>query len=133
MASALLSAVCTSAFAQAPIQEMRGQAFREVSRYEVQKTRGRTGWVSVIVKLEDEPLAAYRGGVSGLPATSPMVTGAGRLDVRSPACQAYMGYLDGKQRAFEDACSRIIPDAFITHSYKIVFGGVALAVPEDQV
>ena len=71
MAAALVGALCTSAFAQAPVRELRGRSLREVSRYEVQKTRGRTGWVSVIVKLEDEPLAAYRGGVAGLPATSP--------------------------------------------------------------
>src|SRR5437868_2863343 len=45
--------------------------------------------VSVIVKLSDDALANYKGGIAGLPATSPAVTGADQLDVNTPQSKLY--------------------------------------------
>ena len=44
------------------------------------KAAGPDGRVSVIAKLTDSSLASYRGGVAGLAATSPKVTGAKKLN-----------------------------------------------------
>src|SRR6185436_11049613 len=54
---------------------------------------GRTGKVSVIVELEDASLASYSGGVQGLAATNPRVSGARRLNVASLESRAYLGHL----------------------------------------
>src|SRR5215475_4161239 len=56
--------------------------------------------VSVIVKLADPSLAAYKGGINGLAATSPAVTGAAALNASSPDSKKYLSYLAEKQRAF---------------------------------
>ena len=63
--------------------------------------------VSVIVKLDAEPLATYRGGVPGLAPTSPEVTGAPKLDLKSPSSLAYLGHLAQVESTFEaTACKR---------------------------
>jgi hypothetical protein len=50
-----------------------------------------------ILQLAEPPLARYDGGLPGLPATSPRVTGAPRLDVRSEAAVAYLNHLRQRQ------------------------------------
>jgi len=45
-----------------------------------------------VVILPDQPLATYQGGVAGLAATAPSVTGA-KLNVKSPESQAYLKFL----------------------------------------
>ncbi len=50
-----------------------------------------------IIQLEDPAVPGYTGGIAGLAATSPQVTGETRLDGNSPAVQAYISYLHGKQ------------------------------------
>jgi hypothetical protein len=53
-----------------------------------------------IVQLADPSLARYTGGINGLAATSPAVTGVRKLDVSAPASIAYVSYLEGKQSDF---------------------------------
>jgi subtilisin family serine protease/subtilisin-like proprotein convertase family protein len=53
-----------------------------------------------IVQLTDASLASYEGGIAGLAATSPRASGARKLDASSPASQAYLSYLEGKQSEF---------------------------------
>jgi subtilisin family serine protease len=50
-----------------------------------------------IVVLADPALASYRGGIAGLAATSPAVTGDAQLDVGGPASVAYLDHLDRVQ------------------------------------
>ncbi len=50
-----------------------------------------------IVRLQDASLAAYKGGVGNLQATSPEATGARKLDPSTANSQAYLDYLSGKQ------------------------------------
>ncbi|HLF28277.1 MAG TPA: S8 family serine peptidase [Anaerolineae bacterium] len=90
------------------------------------------GLVSVIVKLDDAPLATYDGSLSGLPATSPNVTGA-PLDVDSAASQLYLGYLAQEQDRFVAEAAKAAPTAQITHRFDIIIGGVSMLVPADQV
>jgi uncharacterized repeat protein (TIGR01451 family) len=89
--------------------------------------------VSVIVKLSDESLAGYTGGISGLPATSPEATGAAQLDVNAPASQLYLAYLAQQGDTFVLNASSKVPAAQITHRFDVVIGGVAMLVPASQI
>lgn len=52
-----------------------------------------------IVVLPAKPLATYQGGIGGLSATAPSITGE-KLDVTSPESQTYLEYLKGQQEAY---------------------------------
>ncbi|HEV2713201.1 MAG TPA: hypothetical protein VGU26_08900 [Gaiellaceae bacterium] len=45
---------------------------------------------SYIIQLSDQPLASYRGGVTGLAPTNPATLGAVKLDPTSSASRAYL-------------------------------------------
>src|SRR5262249_53977073 len=89
--------------------------------------------VSVIVKLQDAPVATYRGGVAGLAATSPRVTGVKRINPGSPTVRSYRSYLAGKLATIEGAARSAIPRARVLHRYDMVVGGLALQLPEKDV
>lgn len=93
---------------------------------------GQEGLVSVIVKLEDQPLAAYKGGVDGLTATDVSVTGEKKLNVRSDRNKAYLEYIKQKTKLAENNIRALSPQARITHRYFNVFGGLAVRVPVDM-
>jgi hypothetical protein len=61
-----------------------------------------------VIRLSDPSLAAYRGGVANLAATSPSVTGARQLDVGTPASTAYLEYLQGKHAEFQTAMEQAL-------------------------
>src|SRR6476659_8075487 len=86
--------------------------------------------VSVIVKLQNAPLATYTGGVPGLAATSPRVTGADKVNTESPESKQYLAYVDAQQAAFAISARKAIPSARVTHKLDIVVGGVSMLVPE---
>lgn len=88
--------------------------------------------VSVIVKLDDASLAAYQGGLPGLPATSPVVTGQ-PLDVNSAASQLYLSHLAVEQGNLETNLVKAALNAQITERFDIVIGGVAVVLPANQV
>jgi subtilisin family serine protease len=90
------------------------------------------GTVDIIVKLEDEAVASYGGTIVGLPATSPHVTGAARVNQASSAVQAYQAHLAQKHTAFEAAAVAAIPSARVTYRYHMVLNGIAMRVPADQ-
>jgi subtilisin family serine protease len=94
---------------------------------------GKDGLVGVIVKLEDAPLAAYKGGVAGLAATDATVTGEKKLNVRSERSKMYLEHITRRIQAAERNILTIAPQARITHRYPVVFGGLALRVPEGKV
>ena len=50
-----------------------------------------------IVLLEEPPAARYRGGIEGMAATSPVVTGARHFDANAPAVREYRGFLESRQ------------------------------------
>jgi subtilisin family serine protease len=92
-----------------------------------------TGTAGIIVKLEDDGVASYRGVISGLTATSPHVTGTARIDHAATAVRAYRAYLAQKHAAFIASAVAAIPAAVVTYRYDVVFGGVAMRLPADQV
>ncbi|HUM69581.1 MAG TPA: hypothetical protein PLK31_12150, partial [Chloroflexota bacterium] len=64
------------------------------------EAEGETESAIYIIQLTGEPLATYTGGIAGLEATSPLATGARKLDAKSPASLAYEQYLADKQDQF---------------------------------
>ncbi len=89
--------------------------------------------VRVIIQLVDPPLASYAGGKAGLSATSPSATGAARLDVSSPASNAYLSYLTGKQNELRAGLAKVAPGARVDHAYQVVFNGLAAKVQAGQI
>ena len=91
------------------------------------------GSVSVIIKLEYDSIAAYKGGMDGLDACSIAVTGGSRLDLSTPACLAYRAFLERKVEDLEQALSERIPKARIVHRLLTVFGGASIILNKDRV
>lgn len=54
------------------------------------------GRYSVIVRFNEEAVAAYAGGLPGLAATSPRARGERKLDLQSSPARAYTAFLRGK-------------------------------------
>lgn len=86
-----------------------------------------------LVRLTDPPLASYRGGVPGIPGTSPVVAKGTRLDVSSAASQAYLKHLAGRQTetqlAITQALGRSVTPKF---SYRYAYHGMALALTTSE-
>ncbi|MCB0044279.1 MAG: S8 family serine peptidase [Caldilineaceae bacterium] len=85
------------------------------------------------VMLNDAPVALYRGGITGLTATNPGLTGQANLDVQSADAQAYMGYLAAQQTAALSKISGVIgrsPEVVFT--YQVVLNGFALRLSPQE-
>lgn len=80
-----------------------------------------------IVQLADQPVASYRGGVSGLRAT--IVAPGKRLDASSTDARQYRSFLGRKQ----DEVKALLPAATITHQYQVVFNGFAARLTDAEV
>ena len=89
--------------------------------------------VSVIIKLDEAPIASYEGGVPGHPATSPKVTGQKKLNPNSAAVKKYEQFLNKNNTKFAADLEAAIPDANVTQTYEYVIGGVAAVVPSGQI
>ena len=109
-----------------PVEESRFES--NLAKY----TPTSTGNVGIVIKLDDQPLATYSGGIAGLAATNPTVTGK-PLDLSSPESQAYLAYINGKIDSLISSLKARAPDAAISYRYDIVFGGIAAQVPAAQV
>lgn len=86
-----------------------------------------------VVQLSDPPLASYRGGIAGLPATNPGTIGQRKLDPSSPASKAYLAYLAQRQSAFEVSLTKTLarPVSLPFH-YRYAFNGVAAVINGDE-
>ncbi len=89
--------------------------------------------VSIIVDLDVAPLATYEGGINGLAATSPKVTGQAQLDTTTQASQLYRTYVARQLTAFKAQALQAVPSAQVIYDYDVVLGGVSMIVPKDQV
>lgn len=87
--------------------------------------------VHVMVKLDYDATASYQGGLRGLPATSPAVTGK-RLSGRTSAEVAYNRYTAGLDREFRALLAERLPAAKAGVSVRQVYGGVAVTLPANQ-
>ena len=89
--------------------------------------------VSVIVRLDGDALASYRGGVVGLAATAPRAIGATRLDPRSANSQRYLAHLNSRQQTFATRLRGAVPTARVTHRYQAVFNGMSVRLPASRI
>jgi subtilisin family serine protease len=87
--------------------------------------------VRVVVKLDYDSLAAYRGGLKGLPGTSPAVTGK-RLDPRGANATKYLQHVTTIENTFLNALQSKVPSARAGQKLRTVYGGLALSVPANQ-
>lgn len=91
------------------------------------------------VIFDEAPLALFRGytGTDGvhprLAGTSPLVTGAAKLDVRSLESRAYRGYLrDQRVRRLDDAAVLLGRPLAPTHVYDVATNGVAVELTDSE-
>jgi Subtilase family/Fibronectin type-III domain/PA domain len=88
--------------------------------------------VNVVVKLDYDATASYKGDITGLAATSPSVTGE-KLTGDSGAEQAYENYTGQLDKSFRQELAAAVPAATAGESLQRVYGGVAVQVPANQV
>ena len=91
-----------------------------------------TAPVQVVIKLDYDSVATYTGGIRGLAATSPSVTGKS-LSGASGAKQQYVAYIVDREKAFRAQLGTRVPSAQVGTSLRTVYGGVAAQVPANSV
>src|SRR5262249_21409650 len=87
--------------------------------------------VSVLVKLDYDAIASYRGGVAGIAPTSPSVTGRA-LDTNNVSSGAYPNFVATQEQSFVRALAAAVPDARVEQSLRVVYGGVAVSLPANE-
>ncbi|GLW13188.1 peptidase S8 [Microtetraspora sp. NBRC 13810] len=95
----------------------------------LQSTSGQQ--VNVMVKLDYDSLAAYKGDLPGLPATSPAETGRS-LNVKSAEAQKYEDHIEKVEGDFLGALAKRVPGAQVGQKLRTVYGGVALRLPANK-
>ena len=88
--------------------------------------------VQVMIKLDYDSVATYGGGIRGLEATSPSVTGKALTDAAT-ARQRYEAHIAGKEQAFTAELANRVPQATVGRSLRTVYGGVAAQVPANRI
>ena len=86
-----------------------------------------------IVQLTDPAVPNYEGGIVGLEATSPRVTGESRLDAQSSAVQAYIAYLHQKQDTFVAEMSSVLDRSVeVVFRYDGALNGLAIEISHEE-
>jgi subtilisin family serine protease len=90
-----------------------------------------TAAVQILVKLDYDSVATYGGGVRGLAATSPSVTG--RPLRGGPEEKRYRDHVTGVEDRFLTDLSKRVPNVAVGQRLRTVYGGVALTLPANRV
>jgi subtilisin family serine protease len=88
--------------------------------------------VNVMVKYDFDGTASYKGGLSGLPATSPAVTGKSLKNNQS-AVAAYTDYTSSQIKKINGDAKAAAPGLVVRSSYQTAYGGVAGSIPANQI
>lgn len=94
-------------------------------------SRTDTARVSVMVKLDYDAAASYRGDLAGYAATSPSVTGR-TLKGTTSAEKKYNAYTGRMDRSFRSELAAKLPTAKAGPSVRQVYGGVPVRLPANQ-
>lgn len=87
--------------------------------------------VAVVLKFDYDATATYQGGIKGLPATSPAVTGR-KLTGRSARERSYESYVRGRERAIKADIRAAVPAIRFGRSLTTVYGGVSAIIPANR-
>ncbi len=86
-----------------------------------------------IIQLDGPSLARYRGGIRDLAPTHIELTGARKLDVSSPASQAYLAFLAEKRAEFlQRAGERLGRELEVGYVYDVILNGLTLTLAPDE-
>ena len=87
--------------------------------------------VQVMIKLDYDSTATYQGGVEGLAATSPSVTGTS-LTGRTAREREYEAYVAGQERELKADIRKAAPAVDFGPSLRRVYGGVSAVLPANR-
>ena len=86
---------------------------------------------NVMVKLDVDPAASYRGGVRGFAATSPSVTGH-KFAKSSTATRSYLAHVKSYAASTAARIKSAVPSARVLRTYSVAYGGLLVRVPANQ-
>ncbi len=99
----------------------------------VSEPKGATGSEIYMVRLSDPPVAAYRGGITGLRATNPSVRGQDKLDMDSVDAVAYRDYLEVKQADLITSAERELGrELDVVYQYQTANNGFAAYMTPEE-
>lgn len=87
--------------------------------------------IPIMVRFDVDPIASYAGGIDGLRATSPGMTG--NLGLKSDRVRSYRRFLTTRMASIADSIRRTVPGTRILRTFKVVYGGVSMLVPAGRV
>ena len=121
LALVVLIAITVSVSAQTPDNQPE-TTDSEVNPYDI-----------YIIRLQGDSLATYRGGITGLPATSPKATGSRKLDVNTPRSRAYLDFLSEQHLQFvETAEKRLGREVVMLAEHNVVGNSVAFELSTEE-
>ena len=88
--------------------------------------------INVMIKYDYDATASYGGGVAGLEATSPSVTGK-KLKNNKAAVDAYEQHAKQVSTEVSSAITAAVPSAAIGEAFVTAYGGVAAQIPANRV
>jgi len=108
------------------VQADEGISFRSLTQEEDKLA-------TYIIRLDNPSLAAYRGGISGLAPTNPRAIGTSKLDVNSPASQAYLAFLAQKRDEFLQQASALVGrELQADRVFDVVYNGLTLQLTAEE-
>ncbi len=88
--------------------------------------------VNVMIKYDYDVAASYTGGVAGLEATSPRVTGK-PLESNPAAVEAYDRYTANLSATLTSRAQKAAPGLKVRSTFSTAFGGVEASIPANQI
>ncbi len=86
-----------------------------------------------LVRLMAPSVAAYNGGISGMPGTSLKSTGGNKLDTRAPSVATYRTFLERQQTGVKNSVQASIGRTVdVKYQYSHVFNGMAMELTEQE-
>src|SRR5688572_31835621 len=120
----LLPAVPAHAQDLNPADEIAGQSDSEI-KVNKQRSAPKAKSNKYIVRMSEEPVVAYKGGIPGLRATKP--ARGQKINPNSPEVVRYVGYLDSRHN---EALSRVGGQKL--YDYRYSFNGFAAKMSLEQ-
>ena len=89
--------------------------------------------VGIIVRLANEPLSTYSGGIENLRPTMPAIVGMEKLDVNSTDSKLYLDYLEKVQKDFIVELANVAPSAKVEYSFKVALNAISMKIDKKDI